>query len=66
MSISAYRVVKFAIIINRLKCIYHFQLRCLEAGGYLANLETLEEAIFFKNLVTKMKTGNFSSLNNLK
>nr|XP_022322048.1 uncharacterized protein LOC111123779 isoform X1 [Crassostrea virginica] len=32
-------------------------IRCLEAGGYLANLETLEEAMFFKNLVKNMKTG---------
>ena len=45
---------------------YHFKVRCLEAGGYLANLETLEEAMFFKNLVTNMNTGKFSSLNNLQ
>ena len=37
---------------------YHFKARCLQVGGYLANLETLEEAMFFKNLVTEMKTGD--------
>ena len=37
---------------------YHFKVRCLETGGYLANLETLEEAMFLKNIVTKMKSGN--------
>ena len=37
---------------------YHFKVRCLETGGYLANLETLEEAMFLKNVLTKMKSGN--------
>ena len=37
---------------------YHLKVRCLETGGYLANLETLEEAMFLKNVLTKMKSGN--------
>ena len=37
---------------------YHFKVRCLETGGYLVNLETLEEAMFLKNVLTKMKSGN--------
>nr|XP_022322050.1 uncharacterized protein LOC111123780 [Crassostrea virginica] len=32
-------------------------VRCLETGGYLVNMETPEEAVFLKNLVTEMKTG---------
>ncbi|XP_078323233.1 uncharacterized protein LOC144622431 [Crassostrea virginica] len=36
---------------------YHLKVRCLETGGYLANLETLEDAMFLKNIVTKMKSG---------
>ena len=29
-----------------------------DAGGYLANLETLDEAMFLMNIVAEMKTGN--------
>ena len=41
---------------------YHLKVRCLETGGYLANLETFEEAMFLKDVVTKMKSGNSAYL----
>ena len=42
----------------KFKVIILFKVRCLETGGYLVNMETPEEAVFLKNLVTEMKTGS--------
>lgn len=37
-----------------------FKAKCLRIGGYLANIETLEEAMLIKYKLMKMKTGNLN------
>lgn len=48
-------LVRKAIVVTSIM----FKARCLRIGGYLANFETLEEAMLMKDKLKTMKTGNF-------